>query len=307
MNKYLRGTLFFLVLAGLGTEFYFAGRVLKRRFNIETAFAKAVVESQKAIKAEVDARTALTTAKSELVSAKLGWGYEWEFPAGGNIGSVSVVRGTSLNVNGLGKSNGLVPVTKPGTTDQFPPIAHVFTLNDQNQVVYIGEFAARLDQLQDTNCILEPTWVPEPLEMAGWDFSRGARIRSQIPPGPRNSFSGLNQTILRSFQQASLTDIHIEDQKRLNAAAEEGLNVRKRELTGDPNGPEIAEHSEYRLGLVTALKNQEEERNAVQAEVDNLRRRLKTATELRQSQMEDVRRKAGAGSPPSARLSQRPE
>ena len=266
-----------------------------------------MVESQKAIKAEADAKIALTTAKSELVSAKLGWGYEWEFPAGGNIGSVSVVGGTTLNVNGLGKSNGLLPVTNPQTTDQSPPIAHVFTLNDQNQVVYVGEFFARLDRLQDTNCTLEPTWLPSPQEIAGWNFSRGARIRSQIPPGPRNSFSGLNQTILRSFQQASLTDIHIEDQNRLNAAAEEGLNVRKRELTGDPNGPEIAEHSEYRLGLVTALKNEEEERNAIQAEVDDLRRRLKTATELRQRQMQDVRQKAGAGSPASARLSQRAE
>lgn len=307
MNKYLRGTLFFLVLVGLGTEFYFAGRVLKRRFNIETAFARAVVESEKAIKAEVDARTALTTAKSELVSAKLGWGYEWDFPAGGNIGSVAVVRGTLLNVNGLGKGNGLLPVTKTGTTDQIPPIAHVFTVNDQNQVVYIGEFSARLDQLQDTNCILEPTWAPLAEELARWDFSRGARIRAQIPPGPRNSFSGLNQTILRSSQQWSLTDVHVTDQKRLNAAAEEGLNVRKRELTGDPNGPEIAEHSEYRQGLVEALKNQEEERNAIQVEVDDLRRRLKTATELRQSRMDEVRRKAGAASPASARLSQRAE
>ena len=41
MNAYLRGTLFFLVLAGLGTEFYFGGRVLKRRFDIEAAMLEA--------------------------------------------------------------------------------------------------------------------------------------------------------------------------------------------------------------------------------------------------------------------------
>ena len=306
MNKYLRGTLFFLVLAGLGTEFYFAGLVLKRRFTIESALAKAVVDSQKAIQAEEKARIDITAAKSALVSAKLGWGFEWEFPAGGNIGSVSVA-GPRLNVNGLGRINGLVPITKPGTTDQFPPIAHVFTLDAQNQVVYVCEFAARLDQLQDTNCVLEPTWLALPQELASWNFSRGARIRSQIPPGTRNSFSSLNQTIMRSFQQEGLTDIHIQDQTRLNAAAEEGLNVRKRELTGDPDGPEIAEHPEYRSGLVAALKNLEEDRNAVQAEVDDLRRRLKTATELRQEQMNEIRQKAGVGSAASARLSQRPE
>jgi hypothetical protein len=45
----------------------------------------------------------------------------------------------------------------------------------------------------------------------------------------------------------------------------------------------------------------------VQAEVDDLRRRLKTATELRQEQMNEIRQKAGVGSAPSARLSQRPE
>jgi len=46
MNAYLRGTLFFLVLAGLGTEFYFGGRVLKRRFDIEAAMLKWCTDRQ---------------------------------------------------------------------------------------------------------------------------------------------------------------------------------------------------------------------------------------------------------------------
>jgi len=293
MNAYLRGTLFFLVLAGLGTEFYFGGRVLKRRFDLEAAMLKAQAESKKAQDAYEAARVENVAARSALTSVKMGWGYEWSFPAGGNIGNIQAVAGGRLTVNGLGRDNGLVPVTKPGGGD-VPPIVHVFAMVDANTSRYIGEFAARLDGLQNASCVLEPTWTLMNQEQNSWNFQNGVRIRGQVPPSQRNAFSSLNQSIIRLFEQNYLTDINIQNQTALNTKAQEALDIRKRELTGDPNGADVAEHPEYRAGLVAAIRDLEEDRNTVQNDVDALRRNLKTATETRQAQLQQIRQQDGS-------------
>ncbi|MFM7864790.1 MAG: hypothetical protein ACKPHU_11295, partial [Planctomycetaceae bacterium] len=208
MNAYLRGTLFFLVLAGLGTEFYFGGRVLKRRFDIEAAMLKAQAESKKAQDDFERARVENVAARSALASLKMGWGYEWVLTPGGNIGNIQAVAGGRLAVNGVGRDNGLVPVTNPAG-GEVEPIVHVFAITDANTTRYIGEFKARLDSLQPAACTLEPTWTLMQNETAGWNFANGVRLRSQVPPGQRNAFSSLNQSIIRLFEQNYVTDIHI--------------------------------------------------------------------------------------------------
>lgn len=293
MNAYLRGTLFFLVLAGLGTEFYFGGRVLKRRFDIEAAMLKAQADSRKAQEDFEKARVENVAARSALTSLKMGWGYEWVLAPGGNIGNIQVAAGGRLAVNGVGRDNGLVPVTNPAG-GEVDPIVHVFAIVDANSTRYIGEFKARLDSLQPAACTLEPNWTLMPNEMSGWNFSSGVRLRAQVPPGQRNAFSSLNQSIIRLFEQNYVTDIHIQNQTELNTKAQQALDLRKGELTGDPNGADVADHPEYRVGLVKALKDLEEERNGIQNDVDALRRGLKTATETRQSRLQAIRQQDGS-------------
>lgn len=292
MNKYVRGILYFLVLVGLGGELYFAARVLSRRFDIETALAKSISESTQAVAAEEKARLDLLNARSVLASVKNGWSFEWEFLPGGNWDIRQVGPGR-LQVSGLGRdigrNNGLKPVPATAGAPEVPPTVHVYALAQDNTSVYLGEFVARLDQLQATTCVLEPTWWPRPQELTQWNFANGVRFRREVPPGPRNAFAGLNQTILRSLEKEALTDIHIQQQTQLNAAASAGLDKRKKELTGDPDGPDVPDHPEYRVGLVTALRDSEEERNAVQAAVDYLRRALLEASQKRQSLLETIR------------------
>ena len=302
MNKYVRGILYFLVLVGLGAEFYFAARVLKRRFDIETQLAKVIADTTSAIAAENQAQLDLVAAKAGLLSAKNGWSSEWELLPGGGGGIQPVAPGR-LNVSGLGRGNlqnvtdpkelagkYLTPVPNPQNGGpEIAPVVHVFALTPQNQSVYVGEFIARLDQLQATTCVLEPTWRPLPQELAQWQFGNGVRFRREVPPGPRNAFASLNQTIFRSLQKEQVTDLHIAQQTQLNQAATEGLDKRKNELSGDPEGPEVPDHPEYRIGLVAAVRDSEENRNSVQADVDALRRELLAASAQRTSLLDSIR------------------
>lgn len=288
MNKYVRGILYFLVLVGLGGELYFAARVLSRRFDIETALAKSISDSTQAVVAEEQARLDLLNARSVLASVKNGWSFEWEFLPGG-AGGIQPVAPGRLNVSGLGRNNGLNPVPAAAGAPEVPPTVHVYALAPNNTSVYLGEFVARIDQLQATTCVLEPTWRPRPQELTQWNFANGVRFRREVPPGPRNAFAGVNQTILRSLEKEALTDLHIQQQTDLNAAATDGLDKRKKELSGDPDGPDVPDHPEYRVGLVTALRDSEEERNAVQAAVDYLRRALLEASQKRQSLLDTIR------------------
>lgn len=299
MNKYVRGILYFLVLVGLGAEFYFAAAVLKRRFNIETQLAKAIADTTSAIAAENQANLDLVAAKANLFSVKNGWNSEWELP--GSVGIRKVAPGR-LSVSGLGKGNlqnvtdpsqvggqFLAPVIKPEDGSEIAPVVHVFALTAQNESVYIGEFSARLDQLQATTCVLEPTWRLLATDFETWNFDNGVRFRREVPPGPRNAFANINQTIFRSLEKELTTVLHIEKQKVLNAAATAGLDKRKRELSGDPDGPDVPDHPEYRIGLVAAVRDSEENRNGVQADVDSLRRNLLQATAQRSSLLDSIR------------------
>ncbi len=305
MNVYLRYTLFFLVVVGLGAQTYLAFNVLKRRFAIEADLAKSLDEAKKTIEANSKAEMELSAAKNALASAKLGWGSEWNFPPGGQVGSVNVVAGGNLNVNGLGANTGLRAVDVNGTPAN--PSVHVFGFNQQNQSVYLGEFHAPVAQIAATNCVLVPSSSVNLEDIGSFDFSRGIRMRAEIPAGPRRSVENLAQNIRRSVEKRDLAIVNARRQQELNVAAQEGLDIRKRELLGDPNGADVAEYPEYRVGLVKALENLEEERNAVQLAVDQLRRLVKAATEARQQNVDSVRQMASKLETSSTRVTQRAE
>ena len=288
MNVYLRYTLFVLVVLGLGGQLYLGGKVLKRRFDIEADLAKSISDANKAIDAEASAKLELNTARTALATAKLGWGNEWNFPAGGNVGAVQVVAGGNLNVSGLGANTGLRAVDVNGTPSN--PAVHVFGFNAQNQPVYLGEFHAPVAQIAATNCVLVPSSSLNIEDIGQFDFSRGIRMRAEIPAGPRRSVENLAQNIRRSVEKRDLAIVN-----------------GKRELLGDPNGADVAEHPEYRVGLMKALEDLEEERNAVQLAVDQLRRLVKSATETREQNVESIQQLASKLQNNSTRVTQRAE
>ncbi len=304
-------TCLILVLIGLAAESYIGAKLGMRRGEVDDQLRKAIVDSEKAIEANSKAVSELGEAHQLLASTKIGWGREWNFPAGGNVGSVQLV-GAKLAVTGLGTANGLVAEMIKDASGQeryASPVVHVFALNGQGGSVYIGEFVAGIgpNELSEQNATLTPTWNVSAQEVASWNFTAGVRLRSQIPAGARASVENAHQTITRTFEQLTQTGLRIEEQKGLNEKADLALAGRKNELLGDPAAADIDDHPEYKLGLVQALENLEEERNAVQVAVDELRRLIKTASEYRQQQMDTLKQVVSQMRQSGTKLSKRSE
>lgn len=295
-----------LVLLGLGAESYIAAKLGLRRGEVEDQLRKAIADTETATSALEKAKIELGDSRQKLQSVKVGWGYEWNFPPGG---AIQVVQGR-LAVNGLGTSNGL---TRRQVTDgngqarELAPVVHVFTDNGQGGSRYVGEFIADISPngLTETSSVLIPTWAASPEEQQTWDFSGKVRLRSQTPSGDRSAVEHLHQTIQLTFSQLTQTGLRLEEQKRLNAAADEALQARKNELLGDAAAADNPEHPEYKLGLVQTLVDVEEERNAVQAAVDELRRQLKVASEFRIQQLDALKELAAKQASPETKVSQR--
>lgn len=282
-----------VVLIGLVAEFYFAGKLAVFRATEHDLLRKAVSETEKAQETYDRARNELSDARQKLAEMKSGWGYEWTFPPGGNVGSVQFVNGR-LAVNGVGTGNGLTiePVTDAnGQQRQVAPVVHVFTENAQGGSLYVGEFVAGINpgELTQTTCMLTPTWRVSPQEASTWNFTGTVRLRSQIPAGGRAAVDNLQQTINRTFSQLEQTNLRIAEQQRLTESSQAALVVRRSELLGDPAAEDNPEHPEYKLGLVRALVDIEEERNSIQLGVDGLRRLIKNAMEFRNQQLDQLK------------------
>ncbi len=300
-----------LVLIGLAAETYIAAKLGLRRGEVEDALRKAVTDTEKAEEAHTRAKAELADSRQKLAATKIGWGFEWNFPPGGNVGSIQLVNG-KLAVTGLGTSHGLMAneVTDAAGQKKFvAPVVHVFTDNGQGGSNYLGEFIAGIgpSELTEQNSVLSPSWNVSPQELASWNFASGVRLRSQVPAGPRAAVDSLHQTIQRTFSQLNQTLLRIEEQKRLTDAAAAALVVRKNELLGDPAAADNVDHPEYKLGLVKTLVDVEEERNAIQAGVDELRRLLKTASEFRTQQLDSLKQVVSRMTTPDTKLSQRAE
>lgn len=304
MNIWVRRILYFLVLVGLIGEAIVAARLGKRRSEVEDQLRAAIADSEKADAAFAKARMDYNLSRSKLQSVKTGWGIEWNLPAGGQIQNV----GGRLSVQGVGLGNGLEFRTVSDGTNQVlvPPVVHVFVDNGQGGSNYVGEFVVP-DQasLTPNSAVLQPTWVPTPEDLQGWNFAGATRLRSQIPPSGREAVENLNQTISRTIEKYLATDIRYQEQEKLKAGADGDLARRKSELLGDPQGQDIAEHPEYKVGLVQALQDLEEERNAILLAVDELRRQIRTTLESRATELDALKQMAAQMPASTTKVSQR--
>jgi hypothetical protein len=296
-----------LVIIGLLVEFWLAAKLGYRRGEVAEKLRSAIEKSEKAVVEYEKSAIDLRTGQVNLAALKLGWDYEWTFPPS-NPAPVQN-QGGKLFVTGLGaadKGLELNPVIGANGQQQMaaPPI-HVFAANGQGKVIYTGEFILGIgpNELGETTCVLYPTWKVSPQEMASWNFTNRVRIRTQIPSGGRGEIDNLNQTIARSDEQLNQLNTRIEDQKKLRIDADQELLGRKNELLGDPNGVVVAERPEFVDGLVKAIENIEEERNAVQIAVDSIRRDILKAIKTRTESVEGVKELAASASKPVTKVS----
>ena len=304
MNIWVRRILYFFVLVGLISEAIIAGKLGKRRGEVEEQLRTVIADSEKAMAAFDKAKIEYNSSRSKLQTVKTGWGIEWNLPAGGQI----QVVGGRLNVRGVGSGNGLEPrtVTDAAGPKTVLPVVHIFADNGQGGTNYIGEFVVPdPGSLTADSVVLQPTWQPTPEDVQGWNFTGAVRLRTQIPPSGREAVENMNSTISRTIEKYIATDIRYAEQEKLKAGADSDLIRRKNELLGDAQGADIPEHPEYRVGLVQALRDLEEERNGIQLAVDQLRRLVKSAIESRNSNVESLKQIAANLTSSATKVSQR--
>lgn len=297
-----------LVIIGLLAEFWLAAKLGYRRGEVADKLREATAKSEKAIVEFDKSASELRTAKTSLAALKLGWGHEYTF-APANPSSVQN-QGGRLFVTGLGSATPGLELKKhtdaDGKETMVPPPLHVFAANGQGKLTYTGEFQLGIgpNELGEQTCVLYPTWSVSPQEIASWDFSHEVRLRTHIPSGRLAEIDSLNQTIQRSNEQLtqlnSRTDGH---QKALKEKADLSLQTRRNELLGDPAGAEVAERPEFKVGLVQAIEDTEEERNAIQVAVDAIRRRILQAVADRARLVENVKETAASQSKPVTKVS----
>jgi len=296
-----------LVIIGLLVEFWLVSKLGYRRGEVAEKLRAATMKSELALVEYDKAEAELKSAEVTLSALKLGWGYEFQF-APANPAPVQN-QGGKLFVTGLGSSTKALEPRKvmgaDGQEKMAAPPMHVFADNGQGKVVYTGEFLLGIgpNELGDQTCVLYPTWNVSPQEMASWNFNNGVRIRTQIPPGGRAEIDNLNQTIQRSAGQLAQLNTRTEDQKLLKVDADQALQSRRNELLGDAEGADVAERPEFKVGLVRAIEDAEEERNAVQVAVDSIRRNIQRAIANRSKLVESVKEMAANASKPVTKIS----
>ena len=297
-----------LVIIGLLVEFWLVAKLGYRRGEVAEKLRAATLKSEQALVEFDKAAAELKSAEVTLGALKLGWGYEFLF-APANPAPVQKNPDGKLFVTGLGSSTKALEPRKvtgaDGQEKMAAPPMHVFADNGQGKVVYTGEFLLGIgpNELGEQTCVLYPTWKVSPEELAAWNFSNGVRIRTQIPPSGRAEIDSLNQTIQRSRGQLTQLNIRTEDQKLLKVDADKALQSRRNELLGDAEGADVAERPEFKVGLVRAIEDTEEERNAIQAAVDSIRRNIQRAIANRSKLVESVKEIAANASKPVTKIS----
>lgn len=275
------------VIAAAGWLFPMLGTI-HNQWSKEFRDGKANLEKQ--IAAHKEARTDLQIAEAELARLQLGWDKSWIVPTAGQGQSV-VVQGNRIAVTGLGTQSGLVArnVTDAnGVQQPVRPVVHAFRGTADN-LVYIGEFVADVNQLGPNNVVLVPAWSATAEEYQSWQVPQAQwRFRTIVPPAPRRAMDELNRRITNIRELYAETQQNIQQQEALLAAATAQLEIRKKELLGNPEGnPELP--PEFVDGLLATIENEEEERNLLQLSVDSLRRLIKQSSDERQVLAESLR------------------
>ena len=256
-------------------------KVGKKHNDASAAMSKAEADVSKAADDRRRQELDLVKISNELARAQLGWDKSWTLTNSANTG-VQVQQDGRLMVAGIGQQNGLVPVSwtnDTGETEMSPPAVHVFKQMADGAIRYVGEFVADMQQNQigPADVTLIPNWQVTPQEVQVWASNpQGAwRFRTLMPAAPRKKIDQLNLQIVRLTELFLETDGNFAQQERLLSQAESQLATRKAELLGAANAKPVPGRPELSDGLLKTIRSEEDQRNALQVDVDRLRRDIK--------------------------------
>jgi hypothetical protein len=201
-------------------------------------------------------RLELDSQRSELARTLIGWDRYWTDVG---IDLVSPEEGL-VNSNNLGTNQGLNVPARPEN-----PTVYLFREAADGGFVFVGPFQATT--IQEDNAAFKSAWQPRAGETQSW-VGDSWRVRALIPPSAVDRFYDLQTKLTNDGDELLSQKQHnLEIQTQLIETAQRDLRFREEELVGA--GGEDG-------GLVGAIAAEEEERNAALAEVDRLRRELKS-------------------------------
>ena len=271
--------------------------------DIHHQWMRKVAERDKIIKDNADKiaarRADLAQVQAEYDRTMLGWGQYWTDVTGNNFNAAGQI------VLGIGPPdlNDKDPQGNPMT-----PVVFAFQELADGTYDFVGEFkAGRLGAGQST---FQPTWRVRPDETKTWRAGPNWRLRSLIPDAEKARFTDLEVQLIIADEFLEAKKRDLERQDEVVKLAEDQLNLRKGEIEGfaDLQGKNLP--PEIIQGVLAALVEEEEARNAALEGADDLRRELRKSNlafdQIRALNLRLTRSlKAAPAVEPAAKVSQR--
>ena len=262
----------------------FPAVVLRARLlDVQNSWTRQVEElrkenAEKAI-ALIAKRTELEQFETEVLHSSMGSDAFW----GGGTMQVAVNRATGELSANIGTTAGIGPhqaKDDQGNDVSYNPVLHAFQPQDNppTKFAYLGGF--QVNTLRENALTMTPTWKLRPGETDGWNAGGNWYFRADVPLASKIAIDELRLDLESASRAQRANQLRLTQQQAQLADATDKLNYRRSQLLGFPNPQtEAALEVEYRKGLVPAIEEVEEQRNAAFAEVDRLRRQIKLAND----------------------------
>lgn len=253
--------LMFLVIIAAGVAAVFSAKMvhvrnswLKKADQAESTLVKNKIELAERTKVRNELR-------AELAREIRGWNQTWD----------------ALNMQQSAQGGGSLASTEVGTVNGMKAaVIYIFQPDpDGDGAKFVGSFRATPAENQTP---FAPTFKVRPSKLPDWQpGGAGWRIRQSIPTASISRFSDLMLDLQKLDEELIYRQRNVQTQNALAADAQLKLDKRSGELNGEPdNGGNASSLPSWMIvGLVKAIEDDEEKRNAVLEEVDGLRRVIK--------------------------------
>lgn len=246
------------------------------------------------------ARQELSKATADVDGLTIGWGQFWNIPERGpnapqNAPQINIDNAGRLKTTNLGASQGIKQRQfrdEQGAGKTMTPVIHAFVAGAEGYI-YAGEYIAT--QTTDSSAVLEPVHkLGDRLQFLRQNIGSSWRLRTLVPTAQRLTTDELHDRFRRTNEMTQRASANIERQQRLFEEAEVAYNTRRGELLGDETREAVKERPEFTKGLLKVVEETEEQRNQLQLDVDEMRRRINAAIEEQSRYIESLNEKAAS-------------
>jgi len=255
---HISGKILAWMVVALGAASIYMG---SKALSIRQAWMERAQKDEKeyhdAQEAALKAHLEYDQRRNEYVRAILGWDRYF------NNVEATVDQNGQLAVQGLGAAVGV----------KNDDLLHVFALNqDGSDSTYVGCF--RVAQAAENRVVAIPHWRIREGDLAPGKLPFGARVRTQIPTADQSRFAAIDQQLLAVEQGLANAQEEQGALAALLAQTEQLIAERMKEIDGDPAFEQKQVPAVNKLGLLSAITQEEEARNQALLEADRLHREL---------------------------------